>query len=82
MKIEWKYADVSPNQVSITLHINGMQVGWLTPYGEGVRGVVAPKLREAMQGPPVIIIAKTQEEAKAELEGVCVAIMIGQSYGT
>ena len=80
MKIEWKNATGVTDYP--TLHINGMQVGWITPFGEGVRGVVAPKLREAMQGPPVIIIHKTQEDAKAELEGVCVAIMIGESYGT
>ena len=80
MKIEWKNATGVIDYP--TLHINGMQVGWITPFGEGVRGVVAPKLREAMQGPPVIIITKTQEDAKAELEGVCVAIMIGESYAT
>jgi hypothetical protein len=80
MKIEWrKLADNLPGYPH--LYINGMQVGWIATFGDGVRGVVAPKLREAMQGPPVIIITKTQEEAKAELEGVCVAIMIGQSYG-
>ena len=78
MNIEWRNATGVIDYP--TLHINGMQVGWLAPFGEGVRGVVAPKLREAMQGPPVVIIAKTQEDAKAELEGVCVAIMIGQSY--
>ena len=81
MNIEWKDKEGMltgyPN-----LYINGMKVGWIAPFGEGVRGVVAPKLREAMQGPPVIIIAKTQEEAKSELEGVCVAIMIGESYAT
>jgi len=78
MKIEWKEEpDMYPE-----LYVNGMQVGWIAPFGEGVRGVVAPKLREAMQGLPVIIIAKTQEEAKAELEGVCVAILIGESCGT
>ena len=80
MKIEWI------NMTGVidypSLHINGMRVGWITPFGEGVRGVVAPKLREAMQGPPVLIIYKTIEEAKAELEGVCVAIMIGESCGT
>ena len=80
MHIEWKNATGVIDYP--TLHINGMQVGWIAPFGEGVRGVVAPKLREAMQGPPVIIIAKTQEDAKAELEGVCVAIMIGESYAT
>lgn len=80
MHIEWKNATGVIDYP--TLHINGMQVGWIAPFGEGVRGVVAPKLREAMQGPPVIIIAKTQEEAKTELEGVCVAIMIGESYAT
>ena len=79
MKIEWTNIE---NDIYPALLINGMRVGWITPFGEGVRGVVAPKLREAMQGPPVIIIAKTQEEAKAELEGVCVAIMIGESYAT
>ena len=78
MKIKWNEGEFQRPE----LVINGMKVGWVIPYGDGVRGVVAPKLREAMQGPPVIIIAKTQEEAKAELEGVCVAIMIGQSYGT
>jgi hypothetical protein len=78
MKIKWNEGEFQRPE----LVINGMKVGWVSPYGDGVRGVVAPKLREAMQGPPVIIIAKTQEEAKAELEGVCVAIMIGQSYGT
>jgi hypothetical protein len=77
MNIEWKNATGVIDYP--TLHINGMQVGWIIPFGEGV---VAPKLREAMQGPPVIIITKTQEEAKAELEGVCVAILIGQSYGS
>lgn len=73
MKIEWNEGDFQRPE----LVINGMKVGWITPFGEGVRGVVAPKLREAMQGPPVIIIHKTIEEAKAELEGVCVAILIG-----
>jgi hypothetical protein len=75
MKIKWK------NMTGVIdypiLYINNMQVGWIRPFGEGVRGVVAPKLREAMQGPPVLIIYKTIEEAKTELEGVCVAIMIG-----
>ena len=81
MKIEWK--DTEKMLIGYSnLYINGMKVGWIAPFGEGVRGVVAPKLREAMQGPPVIIIAKTQEDAKTELEGVCVTIMIGQSYGT
>jgi hypothetical protein len=81
MKIEWKHpADNLPGYPH--LYINGMQVGWITTFGEAVRGVVAPKLREAMQGPPVIIITKTQEEAKAELEGVCTAIMIGQQYAS
>ena len=79
MKIEW---GITENSLYPELLINGMRVGWITPFGEGARGVVAPKLREAMQGPPVIIIHKTQEGAKSELEGVCVAIMIGQSYGT
>ena len=79
MNIEWKNATGVLDYP--TLHINGMQVGWITPFGDGARGVIAPKLREAMKGPPVIIIHRTQEEAKAELEGVCVAIMIGQSYG-
>ena len=78
MKIEWKEGDFQRPE----LVINGMKVGWITPFGEGVRGVVAPKLREAMQGPPVLIIYKTIEEAKAELEGVCVAILIGESCGT
>lgn len=78
MHIEWTNATGVIDYP--TLHINGMQVGWISPYGNGVRGVVAPKLREAMQGPPVIIITKTQEEAKSELEGVCVAILIGESY--
>ena len=79
MHIEWKNATGVIDYP--ILHINGMKVGWIQPFGEGVRGVVAPKLREAMQGPPIVIIAKTQEDAKAELEGVCVAIMIGESYG-
>lgn len=78
MKIEWKEEpDMYPE-----LYVNGMRVGWISPYGPAVRGVVAPKLREAMQGPPVLIIHKTIEEAKAELEGVCVAILIGESCGT
>lgn len=38
MKIEWKDKDLYPN-----LYINGMKVGWIAPFGEGVRGVVAPK---------------------------------------
>jgi len=80
MKIEWKNTDHGITYPE--LYINGMRVGWITPFGEAVRGVVAPKLREAIQGPPVIIITKTREEAKAELEGVCVAILIGRSYGT
>ena len=81
MKIEWKdQADNLPGYPD--LYINGMKVGWITTFGEGVRGVVAPKLREAMQGPPVIIIHKTQEEAKSELADVCVAILIGRSYET
>jgi len=75
MKIEW--IEKEEYQQYPNLYINGMRVGWITPFGEGVRGVVAPKLREAMQGPPVLIIYKTIEEAKTELEGVCVAIMIG-----
>ena len=80
MKIEWK--DFEQGVIYPELYVNGMHVGWVAPFGEGVRGVVAPKLREAMQGPPVIIITKTIEEAKTELEGVCVAIMIGESCGT
>ena len=82
MNIEWKNANLERGIAYPELIINGMRVGWIQPYGEGARGVVAPKLREAMQGPPVIIITKTQEEAKSELEGVCVAILIGESYGT
>jgi hypothetical protein len=85
MKIEWKKGTyLNPKQGTdyFVLYINGMQVGYISPFGEGVRGVVAPKLREAMQGPPVLIIHKTIEEAKAELEGVCVAILIGESCGT
>jgi hypothetical protein len=80
MKIEWKAFE--QDVIYPELYVNGMRVGWISPFGEGVRGVVAPKLREAMQGPPVLIIHKTIEEAKAELEGVCVAIMIGESCGT
>ncbi|CAB4123512.1 hypothetical protein UFOVP48_16 [uncultured Caudovirales phage] len=78
MKVEWKLTE---NTLYPELIINGMRVGWISPYGNGVRGVVAPKLREAIQGQPIVIICKTQEEAKAELEGVCVAILIGESYG-
>jgi len=78
MKIEWKDGDFERPE----LFINGMKVGWVMPYGDGARAVVAPKLREALSGPPVLIIHKTVEEAKSELEGICCAILIGESYGT
>jgi hypothetical protein len=78
MKIEWKDGDFERPE----LRINGIKVGWVIPYGDGARAVVAPKLREALSGPPVLIIHKTVEDAKSELEGICCAILIGESYGT
>ena len=78
MKIEWKDGDFERPELSI----NGMKVGWVMPYGDGARAVIVPKLREALNGPPMLIIHKTIDEAKAELEGICCAILIGESYGT
>jgi len=77
MNIKWKDGDFERPE----LIINGMKVGWVMPYGDGARAVVAPKLREALSGPPVLIIHRTVEEAKSELEGICCAILIGESYG-
>ena len=77
MNIKWKDGDFERPE----LIINGMKVGWVMPYGDGARAVVAPKLREALSGPPVLIIHRTVEDAKSELEGICCAILIGESYG-
>jgi hypothetical protein len=78
MKIEWKEGDFQRPE----LVINDMKVGWVMPFGEGVRAVIAPKLREALSGPPLLIIYKTIEEAKSELEGICCAILIGEQYAS
>ena len=78
MNIKWNEGEFQRPE----LVINGMKVGWVMPYGDGARAVVAPKLREALTGPPILIIHKTIEAAKSELEGICCAILIGQSYGT
>ena len=80
MNIKWKTATGVIDYPELI--INGMKVGWVMPYGDGARAVVAPKLREVLSGPPVLIIHKTIEDAKSELEGICCAILIGQSYGT
>lgn len=77
MNIKWNEGEFQRPE----LVINGMKVGWVMPYGDGARAVVAPKLREALTGPPILIIHKTIEAAKSELEGICCAILIGQSYG-
>jgi len=77
MNIKWNEGEFQRPE----LIINGMKVGWVTPYGDGARAVVAPKLREALTGRPILIIHKTIEDAKSELEGICCAILIGQSYG-
>ena len=77
MKVEWFSSD---ELVYGNLRINGMRVGWICPYGDFVRAVVAPKLREAMDSPAVFIY-RTQEEAKTELEGICTALLIGEQYG-
>ena len=77
MNIKWNEGEFQRPE----LVINGMKVGWVMPYGDGARAVVAPKLREALTGPPILIIHKTIEAAKSELEGICCAILIGESYG-
>jgi hypothetical protein len=78
MKVVWNHSD---ELVYGNLYINGMRVGWIQPYGDAVRAVIAPKLREAMDSPAVFIY-RTQEEAKTELEGICTALLIGEQYGT
>lgn len=77
MNIKWNEGEFQRPE----LVINGMKVGWVMPYGDGARAVIAPKLREALTGPPILIIHKTLEAAKSELEGICCAILIGESYG-
>ena len=78
MKVVWNHSE---ELAYGNLYINDMRVGWICPYGDFVRAVVAPKLREAMSSPAVFIY-RTQEEAKAEIEGICTALLIGEQYGT